>query len=86
MLMATVCPLMPSALARLPLTGHLVALVSVLVFLLVLASPIYDLLTLRRAHRAYIWSLLLFLFTLPPARMLVCNSAVWYRIAHWLLN
>ena len=86
MLMATVCPLMPSALARLPLTGHLVALVSVLVFLLVLAGPIYDLLTLRRIHRAYLWSLLLFLLTVPPARMLVGNSAAWYQVGHWLLR
>ena len=32
MLVATVCPLMPSAFARLPISGHLVALVNVLVF------------------------------------------------------
>ncbi|MDQ2712127.1 MAG: hypothetical protein M3Y72_22545 [Acidobacteriota bacterium] len=86
MLMATVCPLMPSALARLPVAGHLVALVNVLVFLFVLAGPLYDLLTLHRIHRAYLWSLLLFFFTVPPVRMLVGNSAAWYRVGHWLLS
>ncbi len=86
MLMATVCPLMPSAFARLPVAGHLVALVNVLVFLFVLAGPLYDLLTLHRIHRAYLWSLLLFFLTVPPVRMLVGNSVVWYDVAHWLLR
>ncbi len=86
MLMAMVCPLMPSAFARLPITGHLVALVNVLVFLFVLAGPLYDLLTLHRIHRAYLWSLLLFFLTVPPVRMLVGNSAAWYGVGHWLLR
>ncbi len=86
MLMATVCPLMPSAFARLPIAGHLVALVNVLVFLFVFAGPIYDLLTLHRIHRAYLWSLLLFFLTVPPVRMIVGNSAAWYRVGHWLLR
>lgn len=86
MLMATVCPLMPSAFARLPLGGHLVALVTVLVFLFALAGPIYDVITLHRIHRAYLWTLFIFLITLPPLRMLVGNSAAWYRVGHWLLK
>ncbi len=86
MLMATVCPLMPSAFARLPVGGHLVALVNVLVFLFVLAGPLYDLLTLHRIHRAYLWSLLLFFFTLPPIRMIAGNSAAGTDVGHWLLR
>lgn len=86
MLMATVCPLMPSAFARLPIAGHLVALVNVLVLLFVLAGPLYDVLTLRRIHPAYLWSLLLFFLTVPPVRMLVGNSAAWYGVGHWILR
>jgi len=82
MLMATVVPLMPSALGRLP--PH--ALSTALIFLFVLAGPVYDLITIRRIHRAYLWSLLLFFFSLPPIRMIVGNSAAWYRAAHWLLS
>lgn len=82
MLMSMVCALMPSAFGR--LSG--VVNPSALVFLFVLAGPIYDLLMLHRIHRAYLWSLLVFVFTIPPIRMLAGNSSVWYRFAHSLLN
>ena len=82
MLMATACALLPVALSRLPVSAHPVALI----FVFALAGPVYDLLTLRRIHRAYGWSLLLFFLTQPPLRMLVGNSAAWYRLAHWLLS
>ena len=82
MLMATACVLVPVALSRLPASVHPVALI----FIFALAGPVYDLLTLRRIHRAYGWSLLLFFLTQPPLRMLVGNSAKWYRFAHRLLS
>ncbi len=82
MLMSTASALVPIALSRLPAAAHYVALI----FVFALAGPIYDLLTLRRIHRAYLWSLLLFFSTLPPLRMLAGNSAVWYRLAHRLLS
>ncbi len=82
MLMAMVCELMPSALGRLPAAAHPVGLI----FLFVLAGPLYDLFTLHRVHRAYLWSLSIFIITQPPIRMLVGNSATWYRMAHWLLS
>jgi hypothetical protein len=82
MLMSTACALMPIALSRLPAPAHYVALIFAFAF----AGPVYDLLTLRRIHLAYLWSLLLFLLTLPPLRMLAGNSTAWYRVAHWLLT
>ncbi|MDQ2841203.1 MAG: hypothetical protein M3Y72_09230 [Acidobacteriota bacterium] len=82
MLMSTACALMPIALSRLPAEAHYVAVM----FAFTLAGPVYDLVTLRRIHRAYLWSLSLFFITLPPLRMLVGNSAAWYRVAHWLLS
>ena len=82
MLMCIVCELMPSAFGRLPAASSPKALI----FLFVLAGPVYDLITLHRIHRAYLWSLLVFFITQPPLRMLVGNSAVWYRLAHWILT
>lgn len=83
MLMSNVCALMPSALARL---SSVVGNPTLLILSFVLAGPIYDLITRRRIHRAYLWTLLLFVFTVPPIRMLAGNSAGWYRFAHWLLS
>ncbi len=82
MLMSTACALMPIGLSRLPLPSHAVPLMFAFAF----AGPAYDLFTLHRIHRAYLWSLAVFVLTLPPLRMLVGNSAGWYRFAHWLLS
>ena len=82
MLMSTACALMPLGLSRLPAQAHYVALIFAFTF----AGPVYDLITIRRVHRAYLWSLLLYFATLPPARMLVGNSAAWYHFAHWLIT
>lgn len=82
MLMSTAYGLVPVALSRLPASTHPAALI----FVFAIAGPVYDLFTLRRVHRAYLWSLLLVFLTVPPIRMLAGNSAAWYRFAHWLLS
>ncbi len=82
MLMSTAYGLMPIALSRLPASAHYVGFI----FAFALAGPLYDLITLRRIHPAYLWSLLLFILTQPPLRMLIGNSSAWYGIGHWLLT
>lgn len=86
MLMATVGGLLPPGIARLPLiSGHAPAIgVAVLAFLLV--GPLYDLVTRRRVHAAYIWGLALSLATIPPIVSAASRTPAWHRIAAWLIG
>lgn len=82
MLMATTIALVPSAIGRL---SDILASISI-IFAFVFAGPIYDLFTLRRIHRAYLGSLVLFILSLPPIRMIAGNSAAWRQMADWILR
>jgi hypothetical protein len=53
MLMARLCALLPSGLERFAIVIH-PALLVILIYALVLAGPVYDLVTRRRVHRAYV--------------------------------
>jgi len=83
MLMATVCALLPSALGRFAFTIH-PALPVILIYTFVLAGPVYDLVTRRRVHRAYVLGLLFFLLLSPPVRIFFGMTPAWHRIVHWL--
>ena len=85
MLLATVS-LMPPGIARLPVIGdHLPAIaLTTLAFLAV--GPIYDYLTRRRIHRAYLWGALVILAPAPPALKALGATAAWHDLAHWLIR
>ncbi len=86
MLMATVGGLMPPGIARLPLvSGHTPA-IGGLILAFLLAGPFYDLVTRRRLHVAYIWSLLLALAFIPPIVGPVSATGTWHRMAAWLMR
>jgi hypothetical protein len=51
--------------------------------LFILAIVAYDLLTLRRVHRATLWGGL-FLFLSQPARLLLGDTSMWLGLAGWL--
>ncbi len=85
MLMATVAGLMPPGVARLPLIrGHLPAVAGV-AFAFMLAGPIYDLVSRRRLHPAYVWAFVVTIPSLPPCVAAFGASALWHRIAASLL-
>jgi hypothetical protein len=51
-----------------------------------LAGPVYDLVTRRRVHPAYLWGVLLALATIPPVVAQLSAIAAWHSIASWLLR
>jgi thiosulfate reductase cytochrome b subunit len=51
-----------------------------------LAGPVYDLVTRRRVHSAYLWGVLLALATIPPVVAQLSGTAAWHSIASWLLR
>jgi hypothetical protein len=86
MLMATVGGLMPPGIARLPLVaGHAPAIAAVAVAFF-LVGPVYDLLTRRRIHVAYLWGLLLTFAIIPPIVGAVSATGAWHRVAVWLMG
>lgn len=86
MLMATVGGLMPPGVARPPLVSGHAPVIGALVMAFLFAGPVYDLVTRRRLHAAYIWSLLLAIAAIPPIVGPVSATPTWHRIAAWLMR
>ncbi len=85
MLLATIA-ILPPATARLPfafiLANGPLAFFG-LADLVLLACILYDVVTRRRLHPAYLWGGLLILAS-QPLRLLVGSTATWLAFAHWL--
>jgi hypothetical protein len=84
MLMGTAAGLVGPGASRLPFASGNPPVIAALVFLFLLAGPVYDLVTRRRVHAAYVWGLVAALASLPPIVALVSATAAWHRIAAWL--
>jgi hypothetical protein len=86
MVMATVGGLGPPGIARLPLVaGHLPA-VALIAIAFLLAGPIYDLVTRRRVHPAYIVGFAVSMLGTPPVVELLSTSGAWQSIAAQLIG
>ncbi len=76
--------LLPPAIAR----THLGALgpqaVTIAIFAFILAGPLYDLVTRRRIHPAYLFGVLLFLTTPPPMMVALGSTPAWHHFVHWV--
>jgi hypothetical protein len=84
MLMACVGALAPPGIARLPfVSGHAPA-IAIVALVLLLAGPVYDLLTRRRLHPAYVFGLLVALAAVPPIVAQAAASGPWRSVAAWL--
>jgi hypothetical protein len=86
MLMAVVGALVGPGVSRLPFASGRPPVIGVLVMAFLLAGPIYDLVTRRRVHLAYLWSALLAIAAIPPVVAQLSATAVWHSIASWLLR
>ena len=86
MLMATVGGLVGPGVSRLPFASGKPPVIGVLALAFLLAGPIYDLVTRRRVHPAYLWSGLLALVSIPPVVAQLSTTAVWRAIAAMLLR
>jgi uncharacterized membrane protein YozB (DUF420 family) len=83
MLLSTIS-LMPPGIARLPVIGGHIPAVAGLTLAFVLAGPIYDLVTKRGLHRAYVLGGLLILVPAPPVLVKLAATPAWHKIADWL--
>jgi len=86
MLIALVGGLAPPGIARLPfVAGHAAAIAGV-AMALILAGPIYDLVTRRRLHAAYVFGVAVALLSIPPVVAQVAASEPWRQVTGWLLR
>jgi uncharacterized membrane protein YozB (DUF420 family) len=79
MLLATIS-LTPPGIGRLPVVAPHGPAVAAVAFAFFLAGPIYDLVTRRRIHRAYLGVLLL-VAGAPPVVAGLAGTAAWHRLA-----
>jgi hypothetical protein len=85
MLLAIIAGLLPPALARSPLIHLGPFAVAAAVFAFLLAGPVYDLVTQRRIHPAYLWGLLFVVATMPPTRLALGHTTAWHHFVDWAI-
>jgi len=78
--------LLPPALARSPLIQLGPLAVGAAVFAFLLAGPVYDFLTRRRIHPAYLWGLLFVVGTMPPTRLAIGHTQAWHHFVDWFIR
>jgi hypothetical protein len=64
--------------------GPIVLFGVLLAFLL--AGPVYDLITRRRLHPAYAWSLLFIVAFFIPTRIAAGSTQVWHEFVDWVIR
>jgi FtsH-binding integral membrane protein len=86
MLMATAGTLIGPGVSRLPFASGRPAVIGILAMAFLLAGPVYDLVTRRRVHPAYLWSGLLAFAATPPVVAQLGATAAWHSIAFVFLR
>lgn len=86
MVMAVAGALVGPGVSRLPFVSGNTPLIGGLVIAFLLAGPLYDLVTRRRIHPAYICSFLLAVVAIPPVAGQLASTAAWHRLASWLIR
>lgn len=86
MLMATAGALVGPGVSRLPFASGKPPIIAILAMAFLLAGPIYDVITRRRLHRAYLAGFLLALVAIPPVVTVLSATAAWHRIALMLMG
>lgn len=86
MLLALVGGTLPPAIARSPAIRLGPAAVGIVLFAFLLAGPVYDFLTRRRIHPAYLWGLLFIVGTMPPTRLAIGHTPAWHHFVDWVIR
>jgi hypothetical protein len=86
MLMAVTGALIGPGVSRLPFASGRINVIGPIVLAFIFAGPAYDLVTRRRVHRAYFWSVPLAIAGLPPVITVLASTPVWRTIAAWILH
>jgi hypothetical protein len=85
MLTALYGGLIPPAIERTPLHNVVPAMFGT-IFAFLLAGPVYDLVTRRRIHPAYLWSLLFIAVFFIPTRIAIGSTAFWHHFVDWVIR
>lgn len=86
MLMATAGALVGPGVSRLPFASGRPPVIGMVALAFLLAGPVYDLVTRRRVHPAYLGGGLLAIAAIPPVVAQMSASAAWHSLASWLLR
>jgi hypothetical protein len=86
MLMSTVGGLAPPGIARLPLVAGHAPAVALLAMGFIFAGAIYDLVTRKRVHVAYVFGIIVAILGSPPVVGAMASSAAWHSLAGWLIH
>ncbi|HAO45618.1 MAG TPA: hypothetical protein PLZ45_07685 [Ferruginibacter sp.] len=86
MLMATAGGLTPPGLARLPFIAGSTQAIAIAALVLILAGPVYDVVRYRKIHWAYLVSILIIPFSLPPVVLALSGTDIWKSIADMLTS
>lgn len=86
MLTATAGALVGPGVSRLPFASGRPPVIAVLALAFLIAGPVYDLVTRRRVHPAYVWGGLLAIAGIPPIVSQLSATAAWHSIASWLMR
>ena len=72
--------ILPAPISRLPLQPLFgPAAILIVIFSFILVGPVYDLVTRRRIHAAYVLSLILIVPTGPPLRVALGKTQAWHH-------
>jgi hypothetical protein len=86
MLTATAGALVGPGVSRLPFASGRPPVIGALALSFLIAGPVYDLVTRRRVHQAYLWGGLLAIAATPPMVAKLAATSVWHSLASWLLR
>ena len=86
MLMATLGGLVGPGVSRLPFVDGRQPVIAGVTLAFLFAGPVYDLVTRRRVHLAYVAGVALALTTVPPLVAQLASTEAWRGIAAWLLR
>jgi hypothetical protein len=86
MLTALYGGLIPPAIERTSLHNFGTPAVFGAIFAFLLAGPVYDLITRRRVHPAYIWSLFFIVTFFIPTRIAIGSTQPWHRFIDWFIK
>ena len=77
--------LLPPAVSRWPVAANRPAVTAGILFVMMMAPPVYDFVTRRRVNPITLWGGLA-LFVSAPLRFAFSQTEAWHRVARWLIS
>ena len=77
--------MLPPAIGRWPIAVRHVAIIPVVLFVFLVATPVFDYLARRRMHRVSIYGGIAIVISIP-VRFAIAHTAAWHHVASWLVR